>query len=135
MSTPLPEEADPVFAVPENQSRVGAEVQPALSFLLPSDPAAGRFSPHRRRIDQGASPPSQLQAIASTGSPTRLLDIVRLPRLIEEGLGRAVKTQQSEPASTRNRRDPVLSSTGRLWSKVDVRRAVGVPDRFVHRVQ
>src|SRR5437868_8744068 len=63
-----------------------------------------------------------------------LFNIVRLPGLIEEGFGWAIEAQKSEPSSTRDSGDPVLSSSGRLWAEVDVGRTVRILDRFVHGV-
>lgn len=61
------------------------------------------------------------------------LDIVRLPGLLEKGFGAAVEAQEGEPASARDRGDPVLSCSGRLWAEVNVGRAVGCWEEGLER--
>src|SRR5262249_12884912 len=62
-------------------------------------------------------------------------DVSWLPGLIEELLCRAVKTQDDEKAFSHDGRQVVLVRARRFGRDVNVRRAVSVGDRFVHRVK
>src|SRR5882724_9804590 len=60
-------------------------------------------------------------------SSLHLNDVVRLPRLIEERLRRAVEAHIREPAPARHRLDPVLLLAGcHLRAEKDVHRTIGV---------
>src|SRR6185295_11851385 len=66
----------------------------------------------------------------------RLLDVSRLPTLVDGGFGRAVQAEDGEVSSSRHGGEPVgLFARGRFRPKIEVRAAVGILRRLVARTE
>jgi hypothetical protein len=79
-------------------------------------------------------PPDRPAAWAGQFRLVQLPYVARLPRLIEESPRRSIEPQNHEVPFARQGPQPVLSGTRRIGPKIDVRRAVNVASRLVHRV-